>query len=619
MTPRQTISNLCRTSVLMLAFALATGSAVAATYNLVAMPFDMDMPNGATIPMWGFALDGASPVPSVPGPPLVVPPGDTSLTINLRNTLPEPVSIVIPGQTASMVPVKVTDGSGRQRVRSFTAESAAGNGTQIYTWNNLKPGTYLYHSGTHPQVQVQMGLYGAMTHDSAAGEIYAGVSYASQIILLFSEIDPVLHSTVAAGQYGPGMAVSSTIDYAPKYFLINGAVFPDLFSVLFETGSVGQTTLLHFLNAGLQSRSPLLQGMHMRLVAEDGNPYPYAREQYSIFLPPLKTVDALITPSSSGIYPLYDRRLGVTSPGVAGSTSGGMLTALSVPTAPSGAPSAGNDTYALNEDALPNFSVAAPGVLGNDSAGTTASLVSGTSHGSLNLAADGSFTYTPQANYNGADSFTYRAMSGGVGSAPATVSLTVNPVNDVPVALGDVYSVAEGTLLNVAAPGVLGNDSDVDGNALTAVNPSALAGLTFNPDGSFSYNAATAGSYSFTYQASDGIDTSAAATVAITVLANQAPVAVNDTASAPRRTAVLYTPVIINVLANDSDPNGNLVPGTVTLVTQPNRGGVVSVNADGTLNYTPRRNFRGTENFRYRVQDSGGLWSNNAVVRVNVQ
>lgn len=626
MNARQMTSKLCPTPALLV-LALAAGPAAAATYNLVAMPFDKTMPDGSLVKMWGYAIDDGASLPSVPGPALVVPAGDTSLTINLRNTLPEDASVIIQGQAmptdglgTMLPPVKFTDAQGRQRVSSFTA-AAPGGGTQSYTWSNLEPGTYLYHSGTHPQVQVQMGLYGAVTHDAVAAvpgtspaEAYAGVAYDSAVTLLFSEIDPALHAAVATGQYGPGGAMTSTIDYAPKYFLINGE--PHISASLpIAAGSAGQTTLLRLVNAGLQSRSPVLQGQHMRLVAEDGNPYPHAREQYSAFLPAAKTLDAVITPAAAATYPLYDRRLATVNPGASGSTAGGMLAFLEVAGPAGGTPLAGNDAYATDEDTL--LTVPAPGVLGNDDIGTTAQWLSGPAHGSVSLAADGSFTYMPAANFNGLDSFSYRAMSGGLASLPATVALTVNPVNDAPVAAGDAYSVAAGSTLDVAAPGVLGNDSDIDGDALTAVN---AGGLALNPDGSFSYTAGAAGTYAFTYQAQDpSLATSAPATITITVIANQAPVAANDTASAPVRRTAAYTPVIINVTANDTDADGNLAPGTVEITTPPNKGGSVTVNGDGTVSYTPWLNFRGSENFRYRVQDTGGLWSNAATVKVNVK
>ena len=105
----------------------------------------------------------------------------------------------------------------------------------------------------------------------------------------------------------------------------------------------------------------------------------------------------------------------------------------------------------------------------------TSILVSNPSHGTLTLNSNGSFLYTPAANYFGPDSFTYKANDGQANSGVATVSLTVTHVNHAPVAANDAYSTPQDTALNVSAPGVLGNDSDPDGDALTAVlvgNPS---------------------------------------------------------------------------------------------------------------------------------------------------
>src|SRR5258705_3620734 len=126
------------------------------------------------------------------------------------------------------------------------------------------------------------------------------------------------------------------------------------------------------------------------------------------------------------------------------------------------APVTTNDSYTINEDTALN--VAAPGVLGNDTDvdgdTPTASLVAGPSHGTLALNDDGSFSYAPTANYNGADSFTYKTNDGTTDGNTATVSLTVNPVNDAPVAGNDSYTTNEDTTLTIAAPGVLGNDPE---------------------------------------------------------------------------------------------------------------------------------------------------------------
>src|SRR6185436_17869297 len=143
--------------------------------------------------------------------------------------------------------------------------------------------------------------------------------------------------------------------------------------------------------------------------------------------------------------------------------------------------------YSTDEDTA--LIVASPGVLENDTdleGGTLhAVLVSGPAHGTLTLNADGSFSYTPSANYNGPDSFSYRANDGEADSAAATVAITVRPANDAPVAGDDSYSTDEDTALTIPAAGVLGNDSDIESSPLQAVlvsGPSHGA-LTLNADG----------------------------------------------------------------------------------------------------------------------------------------
>jgi VCBS repeat-containing protein len=187
------------------------------------------------------------------------------------------------------------------------------------------------------------------------------------------------------------------------------------------------------------------------------------------------------------------------------------------------APVATADSYSINEDEALN--IAAAGVLLNDTDADneplTALLVSGAQHGTLALNADGSFSYTPDANYNGLDSFTYKANDGEADSNVATVSLTVTPVNDAPVAVDDSYITNEDTTLTVAAASVLANDSDVDSAALTAslVSGPAHGTVTLNADGSFSYtpDANYNGPDSFTYKAFDGSANSDVPTVSFTI------------------------------------------------------------------------------------------------------
>jgi hypothetical protein len=153
----------------------------------------------------------------------------------------------------------------------------------------------------------------------------------------------------------------------------------------------------------------------------------------------------------------------------------------------------------------------------------TYSIVSGPSHGSLTGSAP-NLIYTPDANYHGPDSFTFRVSDGTANSADAVVSITVTPVNDAPVAVVDTGYVVEqdGELIVPATAGVLANDSDVDGDALSAilVSPPANGELTLNSDGSFTYTPEPGfvGLITFTYRAFDGLEYSPETRVEIAVI-----------------------------------------------------------------------------------------------------
>ena len=233
------------------------------------------------------------------------------------------------------------------------------------------------------------------------------------------------------------------------------------------------------------------------------------------------------------------------------------------------------------------MSIAAPGVLDNDGDvngdDLTAVLVTDVSHGTLTLNADGSFSYLPQVNFNGSDSFTYRADDGTDESDLATVTISVNAVNDAPVAINDGYSVVTGDSLTVNVPGVLGNDSDEEGDMLTAVlqdgpNDGALA---LSSDGSFIYtpDLGFVGDDSFIYQAYDGVSFSNVATVAITVLpSNTAP----DCSGATSSVTFIWPPdksfVAVNILGV-TDADGD--PITIDSIFQDEKVGHGNNSPDG--------------------------------------
>ncbi len=249
-----------------------------------------------------------------------------------------------------------------------------------------------------------------------------------------------------------------------------------------------------------------------------------------------------------------------------------------------------DDSASTDEDMAVTVSV-----LGNDTfenSGKTVTGVGSASNGTVTTNGT-TVTYTPTADFNGSDSFTSTVTSGGV-TETATVSITINPVNDyTPVANADSIAVAEGgtaTVLVSAATSVLDNDTDADlpPNTLTvaAVNGSALnvgtaiatphGTLTLNTDGSFSYTHDGSENFtdSFTYTVFDGLNTSSAATVSITITAvNDAPVVtLSGVSSADEGQTKHYT-----FTTNDSDG------GTYSFVVLSPSGGSVGTVTNATI------------------------------------
>ena len=359
-------------------------------------------------------------------------------------------------------------------------------------------------------------------------------------------------------------------------------------------------------------------------------------------------------------------------------------------------PAAANDVYTMNEDSV--LQVTKPGVLGNDidvdGDTLTAELMTTTSNGNLTLSANGSFIYQPNPDFNGVETFTYKANDGSWDSNLATVTITVNSVDDEPVAVDDSvttqedtpidinilgndmslgetpvsivveeppaqgtaevvesriryipavgfsghdsfiykvtdvdgdfsvakvivevssvndppvsvedgYSIDEDGVLSVEVPGVLGNDSDPEGDQLTAIleTGASYGSVTLNGDGSFTYTPDPEfnGTDSFTYQASDGDATSNIATVTITVNpVNDKPEAADDTVAVEGEDTV-----DISVLANDTGLGDQ--PITVTIESPP--GGGTAEVIDNQIRYKPYDGYTGPDTFSYTITDVDG-------------
>ena len=274
---------------------------------------------------------------------------------------------------------------------------------------------------------------------------------------------------------------------------------------------------------------------------------------------------------------------------------------------------AGDDSYTTDQGTP--LTVDAPGVLANDTDADGDELAaiqqSPASNGTAVMDGTGSFTYTPDAGFSGTDSFTYWATDGLAHSDPATVTITVNPVNQPPVAADDSSTTNEDTPLMVAAPGVLANDSDPDGDPLTAVLATGPAdgSVTLSADGSFLYIpvGGFSGTDSFTYRANDGTVDSNLATVTITVnAANHPPVAADGSVTTNEDTAAAVT-------LSASDPDGD--PLTYSVLTGPSHGTLSGTGADRT--YTPAANYNGPDAFTFTAND-GTVDSNVATVSITV-
>ncbi len=274
-------------------------------------------------------------------------------------------------------------------------------------------------------------------------------------------------------------------------------------------------------------------------------------------------------------------------------------------------PVAADDTVVTDEDTA----VTTGNVLANDTDpdGDTLSVSSADSRsaqgGSVVNHGDGTFTYTPPAGFSGNDSFGYTVSDGNGGETRGTVQIAVNTVNHAPVAVSDSVTTTEGS--PVTTGNVLANDTDPDGDTLSiagADSSSAEGGsVVNNGDGTFTYTppAGFSGADSFTYMVSDGNGAQAQGTVNITVSkvvpVNNPPVAGEDAVTTRQDSPV----TIDNLLANDSDPDGDTL--TVSGVdTQSAQGGAVVDNGDGSYTYTPPAGFSGSDSFGYMISDGRG-------------
>ncbi|HEY9049703.1 MAG TPA: tandem-95 repeat protein [Ohtaekwangia sp.] len=311
-------------------------------------------------------------------------------------------------------------------------------------------------------------------------------------------------------------------------------------------------------------------------------------------------------------------------------------------------PVASNDAITINEDGVASLNIvandsdpdgtinAATVDLNTSIAGIQNSIT--TAQGTFSVNGSGLLSFTPVLNYFGTASITYTVNDNvGATSNQATITITINSVNDAPVANNDTGSASDGVAVTV---NVVSNDTDVDGTidiatvdldvttgGIQTSRTTAAGTWTVNTSGIVTFTSIVNynGVATLTYRVNDnGGATSNNGTISITVSAvNDPPVANNDAATTNED-----SPLSINVITNDTDPENNISPSTIDLntavsgiqntITTAAGTFTASTTSPGVVVYTPVLNFNGTATVTYTVNDNGGLTSNEATITITV-
>ena len=262
---------------LIIALSLIPGRAHAAitgiegpAFNLIADEGYISGADGLSLYFWGYGDLNGNGKAQYSGPTLIVHEGQT-VTIDLTNQLPEPVSIVFPGQTS----VETIGG----QPGLLTTEAPADGGTVTYTFLADHPGTFLYHSGSHPDLQVPLGLVGAIiVYPATEGQAYddPASAYDREYLFLLTEMDLRYNEAVEQGD------PVDTSDFRAVYWFINGRNAPDTMRMpnspwlpnqpynCMPMMKPGEKILLRLIGGGRDAHPFHHHGNHSRSIAMDG-------------------------------------------------------------------------------------------------------------------------------------------------------------------------------------------------------------------------------------------------------------------------------------------------------------------------------------------------------------
>ncbi len=246
--------------------------------------------------------------------------------------------------------------------------------------------------------------------------------------------------------------------------------------------------------------------------------------------------------------------------------------------------------------------------------------VANAQHGAVTLHHDGTIAFVPDANFFGIASFDYTVEDGAGGTSIATAVLQIGKVNDAPVALGEVIQSQEDTLLTITAASLLQNDTDIDNphrdlkiarvesGTHGSVILNANGDVVFTPDADYNNTDATqAATFTYWVKDPDGAESNPVTTKIMLSAVNDAPVAQAETVAGASEDAAFHIDKNL-LLANDTDIDDAHNALSLSWVGG-STGGVVSLDVDGNVVFTPTANFNGNASFLYRVRDAAGLES----------
>lgn len=337
----------------LIAVLLLATSAQALDVDLYAGQFTKVLPDGRTVTMWGYSLTNGDY--TTPGPVITIPEGDSTLNVTLHNNLPVATSLIIPGLPSTNRSAVATFESdirnpgdatqlltgatkpGVRKAHSFEVPAQPA-GMQIYSYTNVSPGTYCYHSATNPAAQYQMGLIGAMVKRFGAGQVYGQAETIDfERLLVMYSLHADVHDEIASGVYDaavfggtygdvPGSTMESLVHRGlPTHRLMQAYDWDGTNYVPADTNQtyqpdpgVAQQGLFRLVNLSQNLRSAaVVGGNYMDVRGIDANELPFPPKRLSLEIAPQQTAEVLITHDAGdgAITAVYDRRLGLATGG----------------------------------------------------------------------------------------------------------------------------------------------------------------------------------------------------------------------------------------------------------------------------------------------------------------